>query len=49
MNNLALRRAMLSAMNIDMINHHFYHDLNFRVDTLIPEQYGKFHDGSIPG
>lgn len=49
MNNLALRKAMLSAMNIDMINHRFYHDLNFRVNTLIPEQYGKFHDGSIPG
>ena len=28
MNNLALRKAMLSAMNIDMINHRFYHNNN---------------------
>ena len=49
MNNIALRKAMLYAMNIDTINRRFYHDLSFRVNTTIPEQYGQFHDSSIPG
>lgn len=40
---------MLYAMNIDTINRRFYHDLSFRVNTTIPEQYGQFHDSSIPG
>lgn len=42
MNNPALRKAMAYAMNVDVINNHFYHGLKFRVNSLIPSQFTPY-------
>ena len=47
MNNPALRKAMAYAMNIDAVAKRYYQGLAFRVNTLIPEQFGDFSDSSI--
>ncbi|MBL1072254.1 oligopeptide ABC transporter substrate-binding protein [Lactobacillus kitasatonis] len=49
MNNPALRKAMAYAMNIDAVAKRYYQGLAFRVNTLIPEQFGDFSDSSIKG
>lgn len=48
MNNLSLRKAMLHAMNIDQVNQRFFRGLDYRVNSLIPAQFGKFHDAKVP-
>lgn len=48
MDNLALRKAMVYAMNIDQANQKLYHGLRYRVNSLIPTRFGKAHDKSIP-
>lgn len=49
MNNKSLRQAMAYAMNIDQVNEKFNHNLTFRVKTLVPENFGEFHDPNIKG
>ena len=49
MNNVSLRKAMAYAMNIDAVNKRYNNGLSFRVNTLIPEQFGDFSDKSIKG
>lgn len=49
MNNKSLRKAMAYAMNIDQVQKRYTSGLTFRIDTLIPEQFGAYHDKSIKG
>ena len=49
MNNPSLRKAMAYAMNVDAVAKRYYHGLAFRVNTLIPEQFGDYTDKSIKG
>ncbi|KRL12961.1 oligopeptide ABC transporter substrate-binding protein [Schleiferilactobacillus perolens] len=49
MNDPKLRQAIAYAMNIDQVDQKFYHDLNFRVNTLIPENFTKYYDKSAKG
>lgn len=49
MDNVSLRKAMLYAMNVDAVNKRFYHGLRYRLTTLIPSQFGVYHDKTIPG
>ncbi|WP_297818384.1 oligopeptide ABC transporter substrate-binding protein [uncultured Lactobacillus sp.] len=48
MNNPALRKAMMYAMNSDVINERYFHRLKFRVRSLIPQQFGQYSDQSLP-
>lgn len=49
MNNVNLRKAMAYAMNIDQVTQHYFYGLSFRINTLIPEQFGNYTDKSIKG
>ena len=49
MNNVSLRKAMAYAMNIDAVNKRYSNGLTFRINTLIPAQFGDFSDKSIKG
>ncbi|WEV50465.1 oligopeptide ABC transporter substrate-binding protein [Lactobacillus sp. ESL0731] len=49
MNNKALRQAIGYAMNIDQVDKRYTHGLSFRVPTLIPAQFGDYHDKSAKG
>lgn len=49
MDNPSLRKAMAYAMNVDAVAKRYYHGLAFRVNTLIPEQFGDYTDKSIKG
>lgn len=49
MNNVSLRKAMAYAMNIDAVNKRYSNGLTFRINTLIPEQFGDFSDKNIKG
>lgn len=49
MNNRKLRQAMLYAMNTDMINRRFYHNLRFSINSPILAQFGQYHDAKLPG
>ena len=49
MNNKALRQAIGYAMNVDQVNNKYNNDLNFRIPTLIPAQFGDYFDKSVKG
>lgn len=49
MNNVSLRKAMAYAMNIDAVTKRYGNGLSFRINTLIPAQFGDFSDKSIKG
>ncbi|GFZ27232.1 oligopeptide ABC transporter substrate-binding protein [Lactobacillus corticis] len=49
MNNKSLRQAIAYAMNIDEVEKHYTSGLTFRVNTLIPEQFGKYYNSNIKG
>lgn len=49
MNNVNLRKAMAYAMNVDAVSKKFYNGLSFRINTLIPEQFGNYTNKSIKG
>ena len=49
MNNVSLRKAMAYAMNIDAVAKRYGNGLSFRINTLIPAQFGDFSDKSIKG
>ena len=47
--NKNLRKAIGYAMNLDAVNKRYTHGLSFRINTLIPSGFGKYHDSSIKG
>lgn len=48
MNNPALRKAMAYGMNIDQVNQRLFHGMRYRVNSLIPAQFGKYSDKKLP-
>lgn len=48
MDNPALRKAMAYGMNVDQVDQRIFHSLRYRVNSLIPAQFGAYHDKNIP-
>ncbi|MCI1290497.1 MAG: oligopeptide ABC transporter substrate-binding protein [Lactobacillus sp.] len=49
MNNRALRQAIAYGMNVNQVAKRYSYGLTFRVPTLIPDQFGAYHDSKIKG
>ncbi|WEV40835.1 oligopeptide ABC transporter substrate-binding protein [Lactobacillus sp. ESL0681] len=49
MNDKALRQAIGYAMNVEQADKRYTHGLSFRVPTLIPEQFGNYHNKDAKG
>jgi peptide/nickel transport system substrate-binding protein len=49
MNYRALRQAMAYGMNVEAVTKRYNYGLAFRTPTLIPSQFGKYHDSKAKG
>ncbi len=49
MNNRALRQAMAYGMNVEAVTKRYNYGLAFRTPTLIPSQFGRYHDSKAKG
>lgn len=49
MNNKSLRQAIAYGMNVAAVDKRYTQGLSFPVKTLIPAQFGDYHDSSVKG
>lgn len=49
MDNVALRKAIGYAMNVDEVTKHYTHGLTFHITTFIPPQFGDYFNKNIKG